>query len=197
MSTSKTDLNPFELFDEWFELAKTHEPSDVDAASIATVGPDGQPSIRIVLIREVSRDGFKFYTNLGSRKAREIEQNSRMALCFHWKSIAKQIRIEGHAELVSDAVADAYFAGRPRESQLGAWASRQSQTLASRRQLETEFNEFERQLEGQEVPRPPFWSGYLLAPNRFEFWDKREHRLHDRRNFEKVDNEWRHELLYP
>ena len=189
--------HPFELFSDWFELAKANEPSDVDAASIATVGADGQPSIRIVLIREVSKDGFKFYTNLGSRKAREIENNPQMALCFHWKSIAKQVRVEGRAQLVSDAVADRYFAGRPRESQIGAWASQQSQTLASRAKLEADFREFETKFAGDAVPRPPFWSGYQLQPTRFEFWDKRDHRLHDRQNYQKDGDDWQYELLYP
>ena len=189
--------DPFTLFNEWFALAHSNEPSDVDAASIATVGADGQPSIRIVLIREIDREGFKFYTNLGSRKAEDIAQNPRMALCFHWKSIAKQVRVEGQAKLVVDDVADEYFAGRPRESQIGAWASRQSEVLASRAVLEAKFREFEDAYAGRDVPRPPFWSGYLLTPHVFEFWDKREHRLHDRQRFERQADGWRRDLLYP
>ena len=189
--------DPFALFDAWFELAKLNEPSDVDAASVATVDDAGQPSLRIVLIREIDRAGFKFYTNLGSRKAQDLSRNPRCALCFHWKSIAKQIRIEGTAQRLSAAVADDYFAGRPRESQIGAWASQQSKTLSSRDTLESKFHDFERQFSGSDVPRPPFWSGYLLVPNAFEFWDKREHRLHDRQYFYRQANIWQRELLYP
>ena len=195
MSSGEPD--PFDLFNDWFALAEANEPSDVDAASIATVDASGQPSLRVVLIREASREGFKFYTNLGSRKAQELAINPKMALCFHWKSLAKQIRIEGQAELVSDAVADAYFAGRPRESQIGAWASQQSQTLENRAELEAEFRKFEQKFGSDPVSRPPFWSGYLLVPTAFEFWDKRDHRLHHRQRFQLHLGKWEQELLYP
>ncbi|MGR8948059.1 MAG: pyridoxamine 5'-phosphate oxidase [Gammaproteobacteria bacterium] len=197
MASSAGGSHPFELFKEWFELAESSEPSDVDAASIATVAPDGQPSLRVVLIRGISEAGFTFYTNLGSRKVKELEKNPRMALCFHWKSVAKQVRVEGLARQVNDAEADAYFAGRPRESQIGAWASRQSEKLRDRDELEERVRHFEAEYANREVVRPPFWSGFLLEPNLFEFWDKRPFRLHDRQCFVKKDNQWHKELLFP
>ena len=189
--------HPYDMFCDWFELAKQNEPSDVDAASIATVDEDGRPSIRIVLIRAMSEAGFSFYTNLGSRKARDISSNPHIALCFHWKSIAKQIRVEGEAQQVTNADADAYFAGRPRESQIGAWASRQSEVLTSREALEERFQDQEQQYAEKNVQRPPFWSGFLLRPSVFEFWDKRPFRLHDRQRYTKRGNGWHRELLFP
>jgi len=188
---------PFALFSEWFQEATEREPSDVDAASIATVSPEGKPSIRMVLVRGISEQGFSFYTNLGSRKAQDLKLNPNIALCFHWKSIAKQIRIEGEARLVTDAAADVYFSSRPRESQIGAWASRQSEELANRKILETRFHEEQEKYADQDIPRPPFWSGFLLVPNVFEFWEKRPFRLHERRRFDLIAERWQQTSLYP
>lgn len=189
--------NPFDLFNEWFQHATVNEPSDVDAASLATVGTNGKPSIRMVLIRGMTEEGFTFYTNLGSRKADELKHNPSMALCFHWKSIARQVRIEGDAQLVDDTIADKYFASRPKESQVGAWASKQSQALPSRTMLEARFQQFNEQYAEMEVPRPAFWSGFFLSPTVFEFWEKRPYRLHDRKRFDLEDGQWRQSLLYP
>ena len=197
MSSAAETRHPYTLFCQWFELAKQHEPSDVDAASVATVDENGYPSIRIVLIRGMSEEGFSFYTNLGSRKAREIKANPGVALCFHWKSIAKQIRIEGEAQQVSDSDADVYFAGRPRESQIGAWASKQSAVLSGREELEAQFRKLEQDYIDKDVQRPPFWSGFLLRPRAFEFWDKRPYRLHDRQRFSKIGDSWERQLLFP
>lgn len=194
---SKLAHDPFILFTSWFEDAQANEPSDVDAASVATVAPDGRPSIRMVLVRGIAEDGFRFYTNLGSRKAEELKQNPHMALCFHWKSIARQIRIEGDANQVTDADADAYFASRPKESQIGAWASRQSQELENRTLLEFRFQRETSNYETSDVPRPPFWSGFLLKPTRYEFWEKRPHRLHNRQLFSLTSDGWQESLLYP
>ena len=189
--------DPFTLFQAWFDDAQANEPSDVDAASIATVDADGKPSIRMVLVRGISHEGFSFYTNLGSRKAQELKQNAHMALCFHWKSISKQVRIEGEAKQVTDKAAEEYFASRPKESQVGAWASRQSETLENRQLLESRFYAEQAKYATSDVPRPPFWSGFLLVPNLFEFWENRPHRLHERRRFISGPQGWQESLLYP
>ena len=189
--------DPFLLFLSWFEDAQANEPSDVDAASVATVGRDGRPSIRMVLVRGISNEGFRFYTNLGSRKAQELSQNPNIALCFHWKSIARQVRIEGQAKQVTDADADAYFASRPKESQIGAWASKQSEQLEDRGLLEARFQAEKKKYESEVVSRPPFWSGFLLEPTTYEFWEKRPHRLHNRQQFTLDAEGWVESLLYP
>jgi pyridoxamine 5'-phosphate oxidase len=189
--------DPFALFDEWFAEAQASEVNDPNAMALATTGADGQPSVRMVLLKGHSSDGFVFYTNLESRKAAQFGENGQVALLFHWKSLRRQIRIEGPTSPVSDAVADAYFATRGRDSQLGAWASEQSRPLDSRATFEARFAEVEARFAGQTVPRPPHWSGTLVTPARIEFWQDREHRLHERRLFTRSGDGWTEGLLYP
>lgn len=189
--------DPFALFDEWFAEAQASEVNDPNAMALATTGADGQPSVRMVLLKGHSSDGFVFYTNLESRKAAQFGENGQVALLFHWKSLRRQIRIEGSTSPVSDAVADAYFATRGRDSQLGAWASEQSRPLDSRATFEARFAEVEARFAGQTVPRPSHWSGTLVTPARIEFWQDREHRLHERRLFTRSGDGWTEGLLYP
>lgn len=164
---------------------------------LATVSADGKPSARVVLLKSFDARGFVFYTNLQSRKGVELRFNPNAALCFYWPPLARQVRIEGIVENVSDEDADAYFASRPRGAQIGAWASRQSTELVSRQELESRVKEFEQEFAGREVPRPPFWSGFRLVPERIEFWQSREDRLHDRLVFVRQGDTWTKGLLYP
>ncbi len=189
---------PYELFAAAFDAAVAAGIPEPNAMVVATVGPDGQPSARVVLLKAFDRDGFVFYTNLTSRKGNELHGNPRAAICFFWQKIGKQVRIEGSVEPVTDAEADEYFASRPRGSQIGAWASLQSHHLDNREELLARVEELETMYEGREVPRPPHWSGFRLRPHRFEFWTAGEFRLHDRRVFEADPVEgWRTELLFP
>lgn len=189
--------DPFVLFDSWFAEARDSEPNDSNAMTIATVDASGQPAARMVLLKGHDQDGFVFYTNQQSRKAKDIESNPKAAILFHWKSLRRQIRIEGSLSPVSDVTADAYFASRGRDSQLGAWASDQSRPLDSRATFEARFEDVRARFDGREVTRPPHWSGYCLAPQRFEFWQDREHRLHERRLFVINGNDWTEGMLYP
>jgi len=189
--------NLFELFDAWMAEAREAEINDSNAMALATVGADGQPSIRMVLLKGHDQRGFVFYTNLNSRKARDLIDRRKAALLFHWKSLRRQVRIEGSVSGVSQDEADAYFATRARESQLGAWASDQSQPLPSRELFEAQFAEMQARFDGQDVPRPPHWSGFRVAPERIEFWQDRPHRLHERRLFVRDDEGWTEGLLYP
>lgn len=167
------------------------------AFSLATATPDGVPSLRIVLLKGVDEGGFVFYTNLQSRKGRELTANPRVALCFHWMPLEVQVRVEGVAKLVSDRDADAYFASRDRGSQMGAWASSQSAPLADRQELESRVAEFERRFAGRPVPRPPHWSGFRVPPERIEFWKNRVSRLHERHVYTRQADGWRVTMLYP
>ena len=189
--------DPFALFDEWFAEAKRSEPNDPDAMAFATADRDGRPSVRIVLLRRVGPEGFAFFTNLDSRKGTELADNPYGALCIHWKSLRRQVRAEGPVELVSDAEADAYFAGRSRESRIGSWASDQSRPLGNREMFEERYRAMEQQFEGRDVPRPPRWSGFRLHAERIEFWSDRAHRLHERRLFTRTHEGWSEGLLYP
>ncbi len=189
--------DPIALFDEWFAAARAGEPSDANAMTLATADRDGRPSARMVLLKRHGADGFTFYTNLSSRKADELKANPHAAILFHWKSLRRQIRIEGPITPVEGAEADDYFATRSRESQLGAWASDQSRRLPSRAELESRFAAAMERFAIGDVPRPPGWSGYRLLPERFEFWTDRPHRLHERRLFLRDGDSWQESLLYP
>jgi pyridoxamine 5'-phosphate oxidase len=193
-------MDPIEEFRALFAQAQAVDRArlpDPTAMSLATVSADGAPSVRIVLLKEVDERGFVFYTNLRSRKGRELAAVPRAALCFYWPALDVQIRVEGAVESVSDAEADAYFASRARESQIGAWASAQSETLASMEQLRERVKEIERQYAGVPVPRPPHWSGERVRPFRVEFWHAGAYRLHERRVFERNGNAWSMRRLFP
>ena len=189
--------DPFALFDAWFAEATTSEPNDPNAMALATADADGRLGLRTVLLKGHDTRGFVFYTNRQSRKGADLAAHARAALLFHWKSLRRQVRIEGPVSPVSDAEADAYFATRPRDSQLGAWASDQSRPLASRALFEERFAEVKARFDGGAVPRPPHWSGYRVAPERIEFWQDRAFRLHERWLFTRADDGWAEGLLYP
>ncbi|GAA4221309.1 pyridoxamine 5'-phosphate oxidase [Sphingomonas endophytica] len=190
--------DPFSLFDRWFAEARDSELNDPNAMALATADARGRPSVRMVLLKGHGSDGFVFYTNRGSRKAGDLAANAQAALLFHWKSLRRQIRIEGAVSHATDAESDAYFASRGRDSQLGAWASEQSRPLDDRATFEARFAEMKARFDGQDVPRPPDWGGYRVTPVHFEFWHDRAHRLHERRVF-TVDEQggWREGLLFP
>ena len=189
--------DPFALFEEWFAEARESEPNDPDAVAFASADASGRPSVRMVLLRRAGPDGFGFFTNVDSRKGEELVANPFGALAIHWKSLRRQVRAEGPVELVSDEEADAYFAGRSRESQLGSWASDQSRPLESREVFEQRYEDMRRRFDGEAVPRPPRWSGFRLKPERIEFWSDRPHRLHERRLFTRAGDGWAESLLYP
>ena len=189
--------DPFELFNNWFTEAQATEPNDPEAMALATADSTGRPSLRMVLMKDHGSAGFTFYTNEESDKGRDLAKNPRAALLFHWKSLRRQVRAEGPVEVVSEAEADAYFATRGRESQLGSWASDQSRPLDSRATFEARFEEAKARFEGVSVPRPPHWLGYRLTPVRIEFWTDRPHRLHERRLFTRAGSGWDESLLYP
>ena len=197
MTTDISNAEPFALFSAWLSDAEKSEPNDPNAMALTSVAANGQPSTRMVLLKGHSEDGFVFYTNLESRKASEIHATNKVALLFHWKSLRRQIRIEGDIAPVNDETADAYFASRSRSSQLGAWASDQSKPLANRKIFEERFAAAENSYEGRDVPRPAHWSGFIIAPRKIEFWMDREHRLHERWLFERSENDWKRGMLYP
>ena len=190
-------VEPLLLVQQWLDEARAAEPYDAEAMSLATCNEKGKVSVRMVLLRGIDDRGLVFYTNLNSAKAHDIRQNSSVGLCFHWKSTAKQIRVDGTANLVTIEEADAYFRSRDRESRIGAWASRQSEKLPHREVLERRFREFGDKYSGGDVPRPDFWSGYRVSAERIEFWEKKPHRLHKRKLFEKTGSSWADVLLYP
>jgi pyridoxamine 5'-phosphate oxidase len=195
--TFSKDADPIQRFADWIGEAEKTEPNDPTAMTLATATPEGVPSARMVLLKGVDERGFVFYTNMTSRKAKELSANPKAALCFHWKSLRRQIRVEGAVEPVSDGEADAYFAGRLRVSQLGAWASKQSQPLKGRFELEARVAKYTAKFNIGSVPRPPFWSGFRLAPECIEFWEDKPFRLHMRVVFHRVEGGWTMEELYP
>lgn len=189
--------DPLSLFQEWLAEARLSEPNDPEAMALATADAEGRPSVRMVLLKGQDERGFVFYTNLDSRKGGELAANPEAALLFHWKSLRRQVRVEGPVEPVAADEADAYFATRGRDSQLGAWASDQSRPLDSRSTFEARFQEMAERFDGQDIPRPPRWGGFRLVPQRIEFWSDRAHRLHERRLFLRKDAGWTEGLLYP
>ena len=189
--------DPFALFDAWMDEARQSEPNDPEAVAVATADVRGRPSVRMVLLRRYGPEGFGFFTHLDSQKGRELAENPHGALVIHWKSLRRQIRAEGPVERIDDAEADAYFAGRSRESRIGSWASDQSRPLESRETFERRYAEAQQRFEGGDVPRPPGWSGFRLIPERIEFWTDRPHRLHERRLFVRDGGGWTEGLLYP
>jgi len=189
--------DPFEIFKVWLAEAAESEPNDPEAMCLATADARGRPSARMVLLKGIDARGLAFYTNVESRKGGELIANPFAALCFHWKSLRRQIRAEGSIEAVSTGEADAYFASRARVSQIGALASDQSRPLDRRETLEAKVAEIERRYAGQAVPRPDYWSGFRLVPDAIEFWHDRPYRLHDRIRFERTAGGWQAERLYP
>lgn len=189
--------DPIDLFGEWYRSAERSGLLLPEAMALATCGEDGRPTARMVLLKHFGPDGFVFYTNYGSRKARALASNPRAALVFHWASLQRQVIIEGSASRTSEEESRTYFRTRPRGSQIAAWASKQSQELSSRAELERRFHEAEARFRGTEVPLPPFWGGYRLVPERIEFWQGRANRLHDRLEFRRDTGGWRSAWLYP
>ena len=193
--------DPVATFEAWLAEAQASEPNDPTAVCLATATPDGRPSARMVLLKGVDRrpapGGFVFYTNLDSRKGEELRANPHAAMCFHWKSLRRSVRVEGATEMVTPAEADAYYATRPRGSRIGAWASHQSRPLESRAVLEGRVAEFEARYGEGDIPRPEHWSGFRLRPSRIEFWRDMPFRLHDRQVFHWTGEGWRTEALYP
>jgi pyridoxamine 5'-phosphate oxidase len=189
--------DPFQLFDEWFAEARASEINDSEAMALATADAVGNPTVRMVLLKGHGPGGFVFYTNEQSVKGQQLAENPSAALLFHWKSLRRQVRIEGEVARVPNEQADAYFATRSRDSQLGAWASDQSRPLESRAVFEERYEEMKRRFDGQQVARPPHWGGYRVIPNRIEFWSDRPHRLHERRVFTRADGDWTEGLVFP
>jgi len=195
-----TDVNfsePFELFDQWFHDASQKESGDYTAMTLATANSEGVPSARMVLLKDASESGFVFYTNMESRKGQEMLENPVAALCFHWPTLQRSVRIEGPIEMVDESEADAYFASRPREARIGAWASSQSRVLQSRFELEKRVAKFTLKYNIRKVPRPPHWTGCRVVPKRIEFWSNKPFRLHDRTLYDQMENGWRKRKLYP
>lgn len=197
MFADRPPENPLELLRAWYAEAEASEPKDANAIALATVGADGMPSVRMVLLKDFDEDGFVFYTNLESRKGEQVTARPKAAFVLYWKSLDRQVRVEGDVDPVSEAEADAYFASRPRASQIGAWASRQSRPLESRYELERRVARYGARFHVGRVPRPPFWSGLRIRPRRIEFWQQGRFRLHDRLVYHRGPDGWTTERLYP
>tara|TARA_B100001175_G_scaffold289520_1_gene273331 strand:- start:95 stop:700 length:606 start_codon:yes stop_codon:yes gene_type:complete len=192
-----SDKKPIELFQEWFEEAKKSEINDPNAMNLATISSDGKPSSRIVLLKSYDDKGFVFYTNSNSKKGRAIQNNDSVALNFHWKTLQRQIRIEGNVSQISNSEADEYYNSRPLGSRIGAWASLQSEELDDRSTLTKRVEEFEKKFSDNYVPRPLHWNGYLVTPVLIEFWQDMPFRLHDRLEFRRQNDLWLTRKLYP
>lgn len=191
------DRDPIELFQEWFAAARQSGMLLPESVALATASPEGAPSVRMVLLKGIDERGFVFYTNYGSRKAREMESNPTAALCAHWPLLERQVRIEGSVERIPTEESERYFATRPRGSRIGAWASKQSEILPSRERLQERFRRARAEHAGGEVPLPPFWGGYVLRPSVIEFWQGKADRLHERLVFERDGQAWSTHRLYP
>lgn len=190
--------DPFVFFKQWLKEAESSEPDDANAACLATADEYGRPGARIILLKSYDERGFTFFTNRESRKARALAVNPNAAMAFYWKSLDRQVHIEGSVSMTSDRESDDYFASRPRGSRIGAWASSQSRKLEERKMLLNRVKEYEMKYEGQEsVPRPPYWGGYTLTPARIEFWQEGKFRLHHRVLYTRLQNGWEKQLLYP
>ena len=190
--------DPIELFKKWMSEAEKSEINDPNALSLSTVSSTNEPSVRIVLLKGLSQKGFVFYTNLNSPKSQDMKKNSKAAMCFHWKSLQRQIRISGTVTQVSDSEADIYFKSRPYESRIGAWASNQSATMNEREDLLKKIAEFKKKYSDEKnLPRPKHWSGWCLNPTSIEFWLGEEFRIHERLRYNKISNKWKKEILYP
>ena len=190
--------NPFKLFKIWMKEAKKKEPNDPNALSLATSNKNGVPSVRIVLLKDVNEESFVFYTNLESQKSKEIYENPNASMCFHWKSLLRQVRVSGKISFVANPEADKYFHSRSRGSKIGAWASKQSKVLMNRFELEDRFFDYKKKFtKSKKIPRPSNWSGWMLKPDSIEFWLDKPDRMHERLRYFKVKNQWNKELLYP
>ena len=191
--------NPIDYFSDWFEQASNHKGiEEANAVNVSTATSNGLPSSRMVLLKSFDHSGFVFYTNLGSRKAQQLKQNPHAAMCFYWEPLARQVRIEGQVLAVDSKQADHYFKSRPFKSRIGAWASKQSQVLDHQNTLLKEIAKQAARYVAKDVPRPPFWSGFCLRPNYFEFWQRGEYRLHKRHSYDRDENgQWQSHLLYP
>ena len=194
----KDHNNPIKLFEEWFNKAKKTEINDPNAVAVATSSKSNQPNVRMVLLKGLSEKGFVFYTNFNSKKGTELNENQKASMCFHWKSLRRQVRVLGKVEKVSDKEANEYFSSRPYKNKIGAWASSQSKVLNNRETFIKKVKEFEEKYPDQNnVPRPPYWSGWRLLPEEIEFWLDGEGRIHERLNYKKNKEKWEKELLYP
>ncbi len=193
------EKEPFSLFASWLDDATASEINDPSAMALATVDEEGMPNVRMVLLKSFDHDGFVFFTNFESQKGRELLGQKKAALCFHWKTLRRQVRVRGAVEIVSDAEADDYYASRPRQSRIGAWASKQSRPLESRFALEKAVAEYSLRYGVGEIPRPPYWSGFRILPVSIEFWHDRPFRLHDRIEFQRDDitQGWHKLRMYP
>ena len=190
--------DPFVVFKQWMSEAEKNEINDPNAVALATVNESSQPDVRIVLLKEYNNNGFIFFTNLNSKKGTDLKQTPKASMCFHWKSLLRQVRISGTISLISEKEADEYFDTRPYVSKIGAWSSNQSKPMETRDEFLKKINEFKNKYSDQNnIPRPKYWSGFLLSPNKIEFWKDEEGRLHQRLEYLKVSNSWKKQILYP